>query len=39
MVGVLEARRGSVPRDIKLMDFMRRCENYFNAKGCIGRSA
>jgi hypothetical protein len=35
MVRVLEARRGSVPRDMKLIDFMRRCETYFNAEGCI----
>jgi hypothetical protein len=34
-VRVLHARRGSVPEDIKLGDFMERCEAYFAAAGCI----
>jgi hypothetical protein len=35
VVRVLEARRGSVPQDLRLGDFMRRCEAYFAAEGCI----
>jgi hypothetical protein len=35
MVRVLEARRGSVPEDMALADFMRRCEPYFASDGCI----
>lgn len=35
MVRVLHARRGSVPEDMKLWDFMARCEAYFMPGGCI----
>src|SRR5258708_36815139 len=35
IVRLLEARRGSVPKDMPLGDFMRRCEAYFAAQGCI----
>jgi hypothetical protein len=35
MVRVLEARRGSVPIDISIDDFMRRCEEYVGDDGCI----
>ena len=35
MVRVLEARRGSVPEDVALAVFMKRCEAYFPAEGCI----
>jgi Domain of unknown function (DUF6815) len=35
IVRVLHARRGSVPEDLPLGDFMRRCEEYFAADGCI----
>ncbi len=35
MVGVLEARRGSVPETIALVDFMQRCDAYFGPEGCI----
>jgi hypothetical protein len=35
MVRVLEARRGSMPEDMALADFMKRCEAYFAAGGCI----
>jgi hypothetical protein len=35
IVRVLQAARGSVPEDISLGDFMRRCETYFAAEGCI----
>ena len=35
IVRLLEARRGSVPKDMPLGDFMRRCEAYFAAEGCI----
>jgi hypothetical protein len=35
MVRVLEARRGSVPEDLALADFMKRCETYLAAEGCI----
>jgi hypothetical protein len=34
-VRVLEARRGSVPEELPLADFMLRCESYFEAGGCI----
>ena len=34
-VTVLEARRGSVPQQLALEDFMKRCEDYFAAGGCI----
>jgi hypothetical protein len=34
-VHVLEARRGSVPEDMALADFMKRCAAYFAAEGCI----
>jgi hypothetical protein len=34
-VRVLEARRGSVPEDMALVDFMKLCETYFEAEGCI----
>jgi len=32
---VLHARRGSVPEIMPLSDFMRQCESYFEAGGCI----
>jgi hypothetical protein len=32
---VLHARRGSLPEDLPLGDFMRRCEEYFAPEGCI----
>jgi hypothetical protein len=35
MVRVLEGRRDSMPEDVTLDDFMRRCEAYFTAAGCI----
>src|SRR5580692_12134199 len=35
IVRVLQAARGSVPEDMPLGDFMRRCEAYFAADGCI----
>ena len=35
MVRVLHARRGSVREDMKLWDFMARCEAYFMPGGCI----
>ena len=35
VVHVLHARRGSVPEDLTLGDFMRRCEDYFGPEGCI----
>jgi hypothetical protein len=35
IVRVLHARRGSVPEDMRLDDFMSRCETYFAADGCI----
>ena len=35
IVRVLHARRGSVPEDLALGDFMERCEAYFAANGCI----
>jgi len=34
-VRVLHARRGSVPEDLPLADFMARCEAYFALDGCI----
>ncbi len=34
-VRVLHAPRGSVPEDLPLGDFMRRCEAYFAGDGCI----
>jgi hypothetical protein len=34
-VRVLQATRGSMPEDMSLADFMRRCERYFTADGCI----
>ena len=35
IVRVLHARRGSLPEDLPLGDFMKRCESYFAAEGCI----
>lgn len=35
MVAVLEARSGSLPEELPLGDFMRRCEVYFGWGGCI----
>jgi hypothetical protein len=35
IVRVLHARRGSLPEDVPLDDFMRRCEEYFATDGCI----
>src|SRR3954469_13449126 len=35
MVRVLEARRGSVPEDMPLADFMARCGGYFREDGCV----
>jgi len=35
MVRVLHARRGSVPEDMPLSEFMRQCEAYFVSEGCI----
>jgi hypothetical protein len=34
-VRVLQATRGSVPEDMLLTDFMKRCETYFEGDGCI----
>ena len=34
-VRVLHARRGSVPEELALADFMTRCEEYFTPNGCI----
>jgi Domain of unknown function (DUF6815) len=34
-VRVLQAQRGSVPEDLALADFMRRCEPYFAQDGCV----
>jgi len=34
-VQVLQARRGSVPEELTLADFMTRCEAYFGPDGCI----
>jgi hypothetical protein len=35
LVRVLHARRGSVPEEMTLGDFMARCEAYFTPDGCI----
>ncbi len=35
IVHVLHARRGSVPEEMRLGDFMRSCEAYFANEGCI----
>jgi hypothetical protein len=35
VVRVLHARRGSVPEEVPLGDFMTRCEPYFACDGCI----
>ena len=35
MVRVLHAQRGSIPEDMRLQDFMARCEPYFSAGGCV----
>ncbi len=35
VVRVLHAQRGSIPEDLLLRDFMRRCEAYFDWGGCI----
>ena len=35
LVRVLEGRRGSVPEELPLAEFMTRCEPYFAADGCI----
>ena len=35
MVRVLHAQRGSIPEDMRLQDFMARCEPYFSADGCV----
>jgi hypothetical protein len=35
VVRVLHARRGSVPEEIPIADFMTRCEAYFASDGCI----
>jgi hypothetical protein len=35
IIRVLHARRGSRPERMPLGDFMRRCEEYFDADGCI----
>jgi hypothetical protein len=32
---VLHARRGSVPEDLPLGEFMRQCEAYFTSEGCM----
>jgi hypothetical protein len=34
-VRVLEARRGSTPQEVPLADFIKHCERYFGAGGCI----
>ncbi len=34
-VRVLQATRGSVPEDVPLADFMKRCETYLEGDGCI----
>ena len=34
-VRILEARRGSLPEELPLAEFMLRCESYFEAGGCI----
>ena len=35
VVRVLHARRGSLPEDVTLSDFMARCATYFTPDGCI----
>ena len=35
LVRVLEARRGSLPEELPLSEFLTRCEPYFAADGCI----
>ena len=35
LVRVLEGRRGSLPEELPLTEFMARCEPYFAADGCI----
>jgi hypothetical protein len=35
MVRVLEARRGSMPEDIQLEDFLARCDEYIAVDGCV----
>jgi uncharacterized protein DUF6815 len=35
LVRVLHARRGGVPEDMPIRDFMRHCEVYFAGEGCI----
>jgi hypothetical protein len=35
IVRVLHAQRGSIPEDMRLQDFMARCEPYFSAGGCV----
>ena len=35
LVRVLEGRRGSLPEELPLTEFMTRCEPYFAADGCI----
>jgi uncharacterized protein DUF6815 len=35
LVRVLEGRRGSLPEELPLADFITRCEPYFSADGCI----
>jgi hypothetical protein len=35
VVRVLEARRGCVPEELPLVEFITRCEDYFAAGGCI----
>ena len=35
LVSVLQARRGSMPENLPLEDFMARCEPYFGSGGCI----
>jgi hypothetical protein len=35
LVRVLEGRRGSLPEELPLTEFMTRCEAYFSADGCI----
>jgi hypothetical protein len=35
LVRVLHARRGSVPEEMALGDFIARCEPYFTANGCV----
>jgi hypothetical protein len=35
MVRVLEARKGSVPEELPLADFLARCDEYFAEDGCV----